>query len=155
MRLESNVLIHRPPEDVARYLGGIGNISKWDRGVAGARQVSAESVGVGYEFETLTKDGLDDPASDQGRMSYRISEIAPNYTVVALTNSDGNARFFKRAEWRFQLAPSGEGTQVICAVDFALRWQYMFLGPLLYAKRNAIRMDLESLKRALEEPART
>jgi carbon monoxide dehydrogenase subunit G len=150
MRLESQIVIHRTPEEVGRFLGDIGNVSKWDRGVAGVQQISPDGPGVGFEFDTLTKAGLKDANADRGKMSYRISEVGSDFCTVALTNSTGNARFFKRAEWRFQLLPAREGTLLTCSVDFALRWQYALLGPVLYAKRSAIQMDLESLKRAAE-----
>jgi|HubBroStandDraft_5_1064220.scaffolds.fasta_scaffold506968_1 hypothetical protein len=85
-------------------------------------------------------------------MSYRVTEIDPvRHSHRAVTNSG----LFKEAEWHFLLEPAGEGTRVICTVDFKLRPQYFIWGPIIYLKQNAIMTDLEILKRVLEKGAVT
>jgi hypothetical protein len=69
---------------------------------------------------------------------------------VQLTSRDGNARFFKEAEWRFNVEPVAEGARVICAAHFKLRFPYIVLAPVFYGMGGAIRADLENLKRVLE-----
>jgi hypothetical protein len=85
-------------------------------------------------------------------MSYRVTEIDPvRHSHRAVTNSG----LFKEVEWHFLLEPAGEGTRVICTVDFKLRLQYFIWGPIIYLKQNAIMTDLEILKRVLEKGAVT
>jgi carbon monoxide dehydrogenase subunit G len=145
MHLETWIQVHRPPAAVWAYLGDISNVPKWDRGVESVRQTS-NHTGGGLEFETLARGG-----PQQGRMAYRIVDADPaRGCTIVLTNSDGNARYFKQAQWRFQVHPVPQGSTVMCAVDFKLRRRYFFLAPILLGMRRAIHRDLESLKSALE-----
>jgi hypothetical protein len=83
-------------------------------------------------------------------MTYRVAEVGPNYSIVELTSTTGNARFFTRAFWRFDLDQVPGGTLVTCTVDFAVRLRYFLLAPILFVMRRAIAGDLEQLKRAIE-----
>lgn len=150
MRLQSRVVIHRTPAEVGRFLGDISNISKWDRGVSQATSASATAMAVGAEFMTVGHAGTKDGAGSQGKMTYRVAEVGHNYSVVELTSATGNARFFNRASWRFDLDEAPEGTLVTCTADFALRFRYFLLAPILFLMRRAIAGDLKQLKRALE-----
>lgn len=151
MLLGSDVLIHRSPEDVWAFLADISNLPKWDRGVAGARRLSANSGGADFEFETIAKPSHADDGDAPGRMAYRVAgSDAPNSCVVRLTSATGNARFFKRAEWRFRAEPAPKGTRLFCCVAFSLKFRYVLLAPVLYLMQGAIRSDLKNLKRVLE-----
>ncbi len=140
-------MIRRKPEQVWSFLGDISNIAKWDRGVAGVRELSEDPPAVGFEFDTFAGE------QRQGRMSYRVSEVDQNnrHCTVQLTSSTGNARFFKTAQWDFRVKPVPEGALLTCSTDFVLRFRYLFLAPILYMAKDAIHVDLESLKRVLEE----
>lgn len=149
MHLETRILVHRSPADVWIYLGDLGNVPKWDRGVESVRPIAESTSGGGVEFETLARSGR-----QQGRMAYRVTDADPaRGCTIELTNSDGNARYFKQAQWLFQVHPDPQGSWVTCAVDFRLRWRYLFLAPILFTMRRAIHRDLESLKAALEHAA--
>jgi|SRR5579872_4929333 len=152
MRLSSDILIDRTPEQVGAFLDDPANVAKWDRGVASVEE-SSTPRGAGFEFDTLAHNQLN--LRDRGRMSYRIREVDPvaGLCVVELTSKAGNARFFKSAEWHFQVRPEGEGARLTCTAAFDLRLRYCFLAPLLYWKRDAILLDLTLLKRAVESQA--
>lgn len=151
MRLQSQIVIRRSPEDVGRFLGDISNISKWDRGVGEAKPNSNTPLQVGSEFETIAPAGLGGNTSHRGRMGYRIAEIGNDYCKVQLTNADGNARLFKTAEWMFRAEPAGENTLLTCSVNFVLRVRYFVLAPIFWMMRGAIRRDLQQLKSVLEK----
>lgn len=147
VRLESEIVIDRGAEEVWRFLGSVSNIARWDRGVARTRTTHSQSdSAVGMEFDTFAKNDGD----DWGRMSYRVVRAGADSCTVALTSTQGNARFFKDAGWTFRTAPHPQGTLLTCAADFSLRLSYIFLAPILYLKKDALAMDLASLKRAIE-----
>lgn len=152
MRLESNVVVHRSPEEVWAYLGNVSNISEWDRGVAATETSSANSPGVGFEFNTLAHARGASKDGGWGKMSYRITKTDPiEGCVVQLTSTTGNARYFKSAEWRFRVEAVPEGSRVFCAAVFKLRVRYLFMAPVLMGMKKAIRRDLELLKQSLEK----
>lgn len=151
MHLESTIVIRRSPQDVGRFLGDVSNISKWDRGVAEASQNSDGPMQVGSEFATLAPADTSGNKSHRGRMGYRIAEVGNDYCKVLLTSTDGNARFFKSAEWTFRTKPAGENTLLTCSVNFMLRARYSVLAPVFWMMRGAIRRDLSQLKSALEK----
>lgn len=152
MRLEANVIIHRPPDQVWNYLGNVSNISAWDRGVAATQSTAKAPAGVGFEFDTLAHPRGNSPSGDWGKMSYRITGADPVHgCTVQLTSSTGNARYFKSAEWRFRVQAVPDGSQVFCAAHFTLRARYMILAPVFLMMKRAIRDDLENLKRVMED----
>ena len=150
MQLSSRIIIERTPQQVWAFLGDPANVSKWDRGVAAVEESASTSRGVGFEFDTIAHDRFSLP--EKGRMSYRISEVDPEAgrCVVELTSRTGNARFFKRAAWQFDVAGDDGGSILTCTATFKLRSRYLFLAPVLYLKRKAILLDITLLKRAVE-----
>ena len=149
MRLQAEVIVRRAPDDVAAFLGDVRNIPSWDRGVAAVRTAPDAKPGVGFAFETLGYPGSAAGAED-GRMAYEVSAVGPEGSTVRLTSTTGNARYFKDAAWHIRLDPVAEGTRITCAAEFTLRLRYVFLAPVLYLMRRAIRVDLERVKRVLE-----
>jgi hypothetical protein len=149
MRLQAEIIVRRAPDDVAAFLGDVRNIPSWDRGVATIRTAPDAKPGVGFAFEPLGHPGSSAGAED-GRMGYEVSAVGPDGAIVRLTTTTRNARYFKDAAWHFRLDPVPEGTRVSCAAVFTLRLRYLFLAPVLYLMRRAIRDDLERLRRALE-----
>ena len=151
MRLESSIHIRRPPEDVWAYLGNVSNIAAWDRGVSRTETSSGTPPGVGFEFDTFAHPRGNSRNGECGKMSYRITDIDPvRGCAIQLTSTDGNARYFKSAEWRFRVDPEQDGCRVFCAAVFTLRWPYLFLAPVFLAMKRAIRTDLKQLKAKLE-----
>jgi hypothetical protein len=108
-------------------------------------------LGGGFEFSTLgTKDRFgSDP--EKSKMTYRITGADPvKGCRVRLISTDGNARYFRNAEWIFNVWPDPEGALITCTARFTLRLAYLFLAPVLFCARNAILRDLTYLKNAIE-----
>jgi carbon monoxide dehydrogenase subunit G len=150
MHLETRILVSRTPEEVWSYLSDYSNVPRWDRGVGSVSHTPETAPGIGFEFSTF---GVDKQGTDtkRGKMSYRVNNADQvEGATVQLTSSDGNARYFKQAEWRFKVDPAPEGAWITCAVHFTLRFRYIFLAPVFSMMRGAIHRDLESLKRVLE-----
>jgi hypothetical protein len=151
MHLKSKIVVHRSPEQVWAYLCDHANVPNWDRGVASTRPNPDTAPGVGFEFDTFRDAAASGSEADRGRMSYRVTRTDPvEGCVVQLTSSDGNARYFRKAEWRFRVDPVPEGALVTCGAHFRLRFRYLLLAPVLFVMRHAIHRDLVSLKRVLE-----
>lgn len=151
MQLKASVHIRRSPQDVWAYLGDVSNIAAWDRGVCRTELNPDTSPGVGFEFDTYAHPRSSSRDGAWGKMSYRISEIDPDRgCTIRLTSSNGNARYFKSAEWRFLVEPEDSGSRVYCTAAFTLKWRYLVLAPVLLFMRRAIRADLEQLRAKLE-----
>ena len=151
MHLQSEVVVRRSPEEVWAYLGNHANVPVWDRGVESTRPNPHTAPGIGFEFDTFRESTGSGSDADRGRMSYRITQTDPvQGCVVKLTNSDGNARYFREAEWRFKVDPAPEGAIVTCAAYFKLRLRYILLAQILFMMKSAIHRDLLFLKKALE-----
>src|SRR5262245_19903075 len=140
MRLQADVIVRRATDAVEAFLGDVHNIPLWDRGVAGVRVPSDALPDVGFQFETLGHPGSA-AGAEGGRMAYAVTAVGPEGSTVRLISTTGNARYFKNAAWHFRLDPVPEGTRISCAVAFALRPRYLFLAPVLYLMRRAIRDD--------------
>ncbi|HEY3738327.1 MAG TPA: SRPBCC family protein [Bryobacteraceae bacterium] len=148
MRLQSKIVIERPPEQVWKFLGDIGNVAKWDRGVSSTTLTSAGPVAAGSSFDTLAHGSN----PEKGRMSYRIAETGSDRCVIDLTSSGGNARYFSSASWIFEVEPGPpEYCSLTCAAVFGLRARYFFLAPMLYFMKRGIAKDLRNLKRVIEQ----
>jgi hypothetical protein len=151
MRLESSIVVHRPPEVVSAFLGDSSKVSEWDRGVSRTEAHPQSDTGVGFEFDTLAHPRGKSNDGSWGRMSYRIKEIDPiKGCTVELTSTGGNARFFKSAEWSFRVEAVPEGSRVHCAANFQVRRRYFYLAAILFFMKSAIHRDLAGLKQRLE-----
>lgn len=151
MHLETRILIRRNPEEIWSYLSDHSNVPNWDRGVGTVRHNPDTVPGVGFEFSTFGKAKGSDSDKESRRMSYRITETdSVKGCTVQLTSSDGNARYFKQAKWRFTVDKAPDGAWITCAAIFKLRFKYIFLAPVFLIMRRAIYRDLESLKTVLE-----
>ncbi len=152
MLLQSKILVRRSPQEVWAYMGDYANVPEWDRGVGAVRQNPGSPRGVGFEFDTLGRTTAKDATGESGKMSYRVAAADPAIgCTLQLTNSDGNARFFKQAEWRFTVDPAPDGAVVTCIADFQLRLRYLLLAPVLFLMRKQIDRDLRGLKQAIEK----
>ncbi|MGH9623118.1 MAG: SRPBCC family protein [Bryobacteraceae bacterium] len=152
MQLSSDIVINKSREEVWSFLAEPRNIAKWDRGVKAVEIDNATLSGEGLEFTTV---GCDASAPNQGRMTYRIGQ--PDQEAdsrVDLTSREGNARYFKSAYWSFRVLESERGpdktSRIECFVHFDLRPRYLWLAPVLFFMKGAIKRDLIGLKRVLE-----
>lgn len=71
--------------------------------------------------------------------------------TIELTSRTGNARFVRSGLWRFRAEEAPKGSRVFSELELKLSARYFFLAPvLLLTGKRAIRRDLESLKRVIE-----
>jgi hypothetical protein len=147
MRLQGAIVVERPNEQVWSFFSDPANLARWDRSVARVVVTSADPFGVGSTFDTIAparsssdKEGM--------RMSYRVTDYAPNLHVKILLTS---SPMFAHAEWTITTDPVPKGVRITCQLSFRLRLAYSFLLPvLLLTYRAAFHRDLTYLKQAIE-----
>ena len=138
MHLQSKIWEDQDIEQVTKFFYDLTTLPKWDRSVAAVIPTSQTPGRVGATFETIAPSGM--------KMNYRVIEFDSDRRVkILLTNS----RMFKRAVWQFRFDSEKDGTQISCHIYFTLRFQYLFLYPVLYFNRKALTRDLNFLKTAL------
>jgi hypothetical protein len=151
VNLTARIQVRCTPDAVWKFLSNHGNIPIWDRGVGSVRENSDTRPGVGFEFTTFGTKHRDGINPEHAKMSYRITQTDHvNGCKVELISTGGNARYFKNAEWIFNVLPDPGGALVMCTARFTLRLAYLFLALVLFFTRNAIYRDVTSLKQALE-----
>ena len=143
MRLSDSVHVNRDVETVRRFFMDPQNLPKWDRSVAEVVLTSRGPIGVGSTFDTI---GPAPPGKQGLRTSYRAVRLDEWRMDAVVTKSN----FFRTAVWETELEPTERGTIVHCAVEFALKPQYVFLAPLLLINKRAIGRDLSHLKEAID-----
>jgi hypothetical protein len=146
MHLETNITVSQTTKQVWDLFNDPYFLVKWDRSVEQIIPTSENPTNaVGYTFDTIAplKKGQRKPL----RMSYRITEFIPDYQAkIALEKSN----IFKEAIWTMRVEPAVNGTLITSMVDLKVKPKYFFMAPVLYIYRNAIHVDLEYLKKAIE-----
>jgi len=69
-KIQEQVIINCPSEEVWKFLTDLSNLPKWDSGVLEAKQTSSEPLGVGSTFLTRHR---------WMAYSFRCSEYEPNH----------------------------------------------------------------------------
>lgn len=148
MHFESSVLVRKTVEQAWKFFENPLSLAKWDRSVAKVIPTSSLPVGVGYTFDTIAPARGSNAQKEGLRMSYRITEYAPNhYSKILLTHSD----IFKEAYWTTLVKAAQEGVEVTMQVDLTLRPLYLFMAPvLLLTSKSAFFRDLQYLKHVME-----
>lgn len=151
MRFTSTILIRRNADEVRGFLTDPSNLPKWDRGVAAVEVPGQTNVsGVGFEFTTV---GYPGSGADKGRMTYRVTATDRDGMDcrTELTSRNGNARFFRSAEWRQVIEDAPEGSRVTFSTQFRLHFRYFLMAPVLCLfGKSALHKDLVHLRTVLE-----
>jgi len=140
VRIDKNITINRPVEDVWQYLTNLENMPLWDRDVIEAKQISDGTIGAGTTVKVI--DTL------IGRRSglLQIIEFSPyNRFVIraAAGPSIGNLEF--------TLEPVSDGTKVREISEIELHGFLKLFEPAftLFGKKFS-QGDFANLKRVLE-----
>ncbi len=105
MILTSSIVVERPPAEVWAFSATYPICPSGTAAIARAIETNASGArGVGTEFHTESPGNF----ADRGRMAYRVASVdeAAHRCTIDLTSSGGNARFFKRAQWIFEVTPA-------------------------------------------------
>jgi len=130
VQLRARIQVRRTPQAVWKYLSDHNNVPAWDRGVGSVRENPETLPGVGFEFSTLGTNDRVGSDPERAKMSYRITQADPvKGCRVQLISTEGNARYFRNAEWIFNVLPDPQGALIICTARFKLRLAYLLLAP--------------------------
>jgi uncharacterized membrane protein len=140
------ITVGRPRQEVAAYLTDPGNDPRWIGGLRSARLVTAPPVGVGSRVERV--------ARFLGRRVEYVNEIT-ELSGTRLAMRSVRSPFPMRVTYGFEDA-RGTGTEVSVRVQGDASRMYRLADPLLAALvRRSVQRDLRTLKRVLEDGART
>ena len=142
-KIQEQVMINRPPEEVWKFLTDLSNLPKWDSGVLEAKQTSSEPLGVGSTFLTRHR---------WMTYSFRCSEYEPNHRF-SFEFSQGP---LKGAKASVNLETIEERTSATFAIDPKIGGVLKLLGPYLNRSlREHNRESAASVKHILEYDAKS
>ena len=102
IKFEVTITIHRPLEDVFRFVAQGENGSKWNSAVKEVKQISEGPIGVGTRYWMLRE-----LPSGKVENTYEIIEFEPN-KKLSIKIVSGPTPFF----YRYTFEPSGQSTQL-------------------------------------------
>ena len=144
IKFEKSIIIHRPVEEIWKFLSNVENMPKWDRGVLEAKQTSEGPPGIGSTLQTVRQ--------FLGRRQIgnaRVAEYVPN-RMLALQISVGPIT----AQTRYTFEPVEGGTQLAQTTDIELRGWWKLITPILspLLEKDG-RDEFANTKRMMESPA--
>lgn len=140
MHLKSSIVVKESLEDVIAFFYHPGSLAQWDRSVAEMIPHSPADTGSNASFDTIAPSGM--------KMTYEIIEMDPSGRSVKILLTKSS--MFKKAVWHFEFTPTPSGTEVICHINFTLKFLYWFLYPVLFFNKKALLRDLNFFKIALD-----
>src|SRR5262245_55588134 len=141
MHMTSSVLVKSDLETAWAFLSNESNAARWDRSVARADLMSPPPLRVGSIVQTTAPSGM--------TQQFRVDEFSPPHVLrFSLVRS----QWFRRAQLSFTLASEEGGVRISHEIAVALRLRWAILIPVLaLTNRRALAVDLDSLRRAIEE----
>jgi carbon monoxide dehydrogenase subunit G len=144
IRVEGNVEINRPIEQVWSFLTNIDNASKWDTGIIEAKKTSDGPVGLGTTLDAVTES-----RNKRRIMKVKVTEY-DLYKKVAWTIADAG---FGTGKTIYKFESVGGGTILSKISEVELKPLLKLLTPILRRRFNEseIKLDLENIKHNVEE----
>lgn len=141
MNMTSSILVKSNLESAWAFLADERNAPRWDRSVARANLVSPPPLRLGSIVETTAPSGM--------KQVFRVDEMsAPHVLRFSLLRS----RWFRTAQLTFTLAPVEHAVRITHDIAVAFRFPWAILVPVLALfNRRALAVDLDSLRRAIDE----
>ena len=146
IKVEGNIEINRPIEQVWKFLTSVENASKWDTGIVEARQTSNGPVGLGTIIEAVSES-----RSKRRTLKVEVTEYDLNKRVAWKIGDAGFAT--GRSIYNFE--SSDRGTRLSKTSEIELKSFYKLLTPILRRRftNDEIVLDLNNIKRYVEASA--
>jgi carbon monoxide dehydrogenase subunit G len=144
IRVEGNVEINRPIEQVWSFLTNIDNASKWDTGIIEAKQTSDGPVGLG-----TTIDAVSESRNKRRILKVKVTEYDLNKKVAWTVDDAG----FGTGNIIYNFESVNGGTKLSKTSEVELKPIFKLLTPILRRRFNEseIKLDLENIKHNVEE----
>ena len=144
MKLQANVTIERPSEEVFAFVSDVANMPRWVAGVSSARLIS-EQVAAGAQFVCEYTS-----AWRTTQLELQVTTYEPPHSL-SIATARGPFSF----EARLQMRSVDGGTEVVNVIEDApdsvsTQVAFMLLGPLLRrGLKKRLERELMSLRRAI------
>ena len=136
----NEIVINRPVADVYGFLANAENDAKWRPGVVDIRREGGGAPGVGTRY----RQGVKGPFGRRIPADVEITEFRPD-ELIAFRALKGPVR----PEGRYELTPSGTGTQVRFSLRAGLTGVKKLMAPMVQKTMDGEVAGLERLKRVL------
>jgi len=144
IKFEKSIIIHRPVEEIWKFLSNVENMPKWDRGVLEAKQTSEGPPGIGSTMQ-IRRQFL----GRQRIAELRVSEYVPN-RKMSLQGSLGAIT----VQTGFTFEPVEGGTRLTQPSEIEIGGWWKWITPILLLMLNRDGgEDMANLKRIMEMPA--
>jgi carbon monoxide dehydrogenase subunit G len=143
LKAESSILIHRPIEDVFKYIADdfFENFRKWDAAVLKLEKTSPSPVGIDTTgWQVMKGDGW------EAETDFRVTDYDPN-RKFSITGT--GKPYFKNS---YTFEPIDDGTKIFYASEFSLDGIAKLFEPLMKgAIKKASQEYVDNLKQLLED----
>ena len=146
IKVEGNIEINRPIEQVWKFLTSVENASKWDTGIVEARQTSNGPVGLGTIIEAVSES-----RSKRRTLKVEVTEYDLNKRVAWTISAAG----FGTGRSIYNFKSSDRGTRLSKTSEIELKSFYKLLTPIIRRRftNDEIVLDLNNIKRYVEASA--
>ena len=144
MRFRKEIEVARPVEQVFGYVADFSNTSEWDPGVADARKLADDPVGVDSEFDVVAVF-----RGKRHRFHYVVTSFERDRRIVLA--GDGQRA---RSTDEVTFEPAAVGTRLAYTADIHLKGVYRLAEPFLASVFSRMGDEaLAGLKSVLDRPA--
>ena len=139
-KIETSVVVDRPPETVWKYVIDPSNAPKYDPDIISAKQTSDGPVAVGATFEENRK--------KEGKSTFRVAEYDPGRSWTWVVTSP---RAMEGSKMNVVVEDFGGKTRITNATELRLGGFYRLMGPFVTRSLRKIQgAQANSIKRILE-----
>ena len=140
MRTKHSITVPVPKALVFDYLSDVSNETQWRQSIVGSRYVNAAKPQIGVDGETDVAMGS--------------KSLTMKWTVVEFVDGAHVAWELDGDPWHgggsYSVAPSGDGTAIVAALEVRLQGLARLLEPLVWLQfRRGLHADLRSLERVI------
>jgi len=142
-KIETSIIVNRPPEMVWRFVTDPASGPKYDPEIISAKQTSTGPLGAGATVEVNRK--------KEGKVSFRVAEFDPGRKF---TLEVASPRTMEGSKESINLEDIGGKTRITSTWDLRIGGFYRIMGPFVSRSiRKTAGAQADNIKRVLETGA--